>query len=179
MSKDLFAPNGYAYLDEDEFRWIVGVFRGNGAMEVIKRANGLKIFYPVRLTFKGEYVPVWRNYLFVEFKESITINLCRTTPDFIKVISERDDDGMLRPVLIRKNAIDESMRLITQGKFDDIVFKRQFRGKGSIVRVIDGAFQDKVARLEQDVTPEMKGSYKVPISVNGVKCKIELFKLAL
>ena len=59
------------------------------------------------------------------------------------------------------------------------MFKRQFRGKGSIVRVIDGAFQDKVARLEQDVTPEMKGSYKVPISVNGVKCKIELFKLAL
>ena len=47
MSKDLFAPNGYAYLDQDEFRWIVGVFSGNGALEVIKRANGLKIFYPL------------------------------------------------------------------------------------------------------------------------------------
>jgi hypothetical protein len=127
----------------------------------------------------GEYTPLWRPYLFIEFREYVTINLCRTTARFIKIISERDEDGLLHPVLVRKNAIGESLRLMTQGKFDDIQFKRQFHGKGSIVRIIDGAMAEETARLEVDVTPEMRGNYKVLIDINGVKAKIELHKLAL
>lgn len=35
------------------------------------------------------------------------------------------------------------------------------------------------AKLEMDVTPEMIGSHKVLIDINGIKAKIELHKLAL
>jgi hypothetical protein len=51
--RDLFAPkvSGHHYLApvEDEFKWIVGVFSGDGATQVIQRAHkhDLKTFYPI------------------------------------------------------------------------------------------------------------------------------------
>jgi transcription antitermination factor NusG len=181
MSKDLFAApiNGHAFLKRDY--WIVGVFSGNGAVQVIKRANerDIKTFYPIRRTFEGEYTPLWKSYLFIEFVESVTIDLCRTTGNFLRIISERDEDGLVRPVLVRKNGINESLELMTQGKFDDIQFKRQFRGRGSIIRVIEGTFIDMKVRLDEDVFPDMHGNHKVKVDLNGLKATVELFKLAL
>jgi hypothetical protein len=189
MATDLFGSahvNGKKYdlfsgAPVDTFRWVVGVFSGDGAAQVIKRANenNLKTFYPIRRNNQGEYAPVWRSYLFIEHREGVTINLCRTTSHFIKVISERDEDGLVHPVLVRKGAIGESLRLMTQGKYDDVTFQRRAYGKGAIVRVIDGAFIDQKVRLEIDVTPEMRGNYKVLVDINGLKAKIELHKLAL
>jgi transcription antitermination factor NusG len=183
--KDLFAPetNGHYYLRplEDSFRWVCAVFSENGAIEVIKRANAkeLKTYFPIRRNHKNEYVPLWRSYLFIEFRESVTIDVCRTTTHFIEVVSERDKDGLSHPVLVRKDGIAESLRLMTQGKFDDVTFKRRFHGTGSIVRIIDGAMAEQKAKLEVDVTPDMAGRTKVRVDINGVKAVIELFKLAL
>jgi transcription antitermination factor NusG len=181
--RDLFngAPHSSAVSETDSFRWVVGVFSGNGAIEIIRRANkrDLRTFYPVRKTLNGEYAPLWRSYLFIEFREAVTINLCRTTANFIKMVSERDEDGVAHPVLVRKNSIDESLRLMTQGKFDNVTFKRNFHGRGTIVRIIGGAMAEQRAKLEMDVTPEMIGSHKVLIDINGIKAKIELHKLAL
>jgi hypothetical protein len=183
---DLFGPpktNGHAYLKpvEDEFRWIVGVFKGDGATQVIQRAHKkeLKTFYPIRRNIRGEYTPLWKAYLFIQFVEGVSIELCRTTSDFIRIISERDGDGLAMPVLVRKDGINESMKLMTMGKFDDVVFKRRTYGKGSIVRVLEGNFIDTKVRLEMDVTPDMPGGTRVRVDVNGLKATIELFKLAL
>jgi hypothetical protein len=96
--RDLFAPkvNGHAFLKrlDDPFRWVVGVFSGNGATEIIRRANAkdLKTFYPIRRNLAGEYTPLWRAYLFVEWRETVTIDLCRATTHFIKIVSERDEN---------------------------------------------------------------------------------------
>jgi hypothetical protein len=68
---------------------------------------------------------------------------------------------------------------MTMGKFDDIIFTRGFHGKGTIVRIIDCLFLDKTARLEMDVTPEMRSNTKVTLDINGLKYLIELHKLAL
>jgi hypothetical protein len=92
--KDLFAPriNGHSYFKpvEDPFRYICGVFSGDGATQVIQRANEIPLatYFPVRFNGNGEPVPLWRNYLLIEFREGVTINLCRTTSNFLKVISE-------------------------------------------------------------------------------------------
>ena len=166
MGRDLFAPkiNGHSYL-KDDFRWVVAIFMTDGAVEVIKRANenDLKTFYPIRKNIRGEYKPLWANYLFIQFIETVTIDLCRTTSKFIKVISARDDEGIIRPILVRKDAIAESLRLMTQGKFDAVTFKRRFHGRGAIVRIIDGPFLDKIARLEIDVLPEMKATKRLKL----------------
>jgi hypothetical protein len=185
--RDLFGTpiNGKHYdlfgTKRNEFHWIVGVFSGSGAVEVIKRAHEIPLatYFPIRRNVKGEYIPLWANYLFIEFRESVTIDLCRTTARFIKVISERDEDGVLHPVLIRKHAINESLKLMTQGKFDDIEFKRRTYGRGTIVRVIEGNFIDKRVRLEMAVTPEMNGRTKVRVDIDGIRATIELYKLAL
>lgn len=159
----------------------MGVFTDNGASLVIQRANEvpLRTFYPIRFNAKGEALPLWRSYLFIQFVESVTIELCRTTSKFVKVISARDDDGISRPVLVRKEAIDESLRLITQGRFDERPIRRRFYGKGSLVRVMDGSFAEKKVRLEEDIRPEMKGSRAVAISIGGWSGRVEIFKLAL
>ena len=185
--RDLFsgAPkiNGHAYLKpiEDPFRWIVARFAQDGATQVIQRANkcNLATYFPIRRNLQGGYVPMWRDYLFSEHREGVTINLCRTTSNFIKIVSERDQDGLVRPILVRREAINQSLRLITQGKFDDVEFKRKFHGRGTIVRIIDGAMADKTVKLDMDITTEMGGSTKVLIDINGVRARIELFKLAL
>jgi hypothetical protein len=166
----------------DDFRWLVGVFRGDGASQVIIKANAVHLatYYSLRFNKQGEPVPLFRNYLFLEFQEYTTINLCRSSSKFIKIISSRDPDSdLIHPVLVRRNAIEESLRLMTQGKFNEDVFIRPFHGRGSIITVTDGSFQNRKVRLEADVTPEMRGTFKVPVSIDGIKATIEVFKLAL
>jgi hypothetical protein len=181
--RDLFngASHPSVISEIESFRWIVSVFSGNGAVEIIRRANSrdLVTFYPIRRNLRGEYAPLWRNYLFIQFVEGVTIELCRTTSNFINIISERDEDGILQPIKVRKDAINESLRLMTQGKFDTVAFRRRFYGKGSIAIVIDGVFIDKKVRLEEPVTPEMNGRTKVRVDMDGIKAKIEIYKLTL
>jgi hypothetical protein len=185
---DLFAPriNKHIYghfgaVHQYEFRWICAVFSSDGAVQIIKRAkdHDLASFYPIRRNHQGEYVPMWRPYLFVQWKEGITINLCRTTAKFIKIISARGDDGIMQPVLVRRCGVAESLRLVTMGKFDEKAYERRFYGKGSIVLVREGNFLDKKVTLEIDVPPYMNGRTKVPVVINGIKAKVELYKLVL
>ena len=180
---DLFngAAHPSAISEIEEFKWIVAVFSADGASITIRRANehDLKTFYPIRFSGKGEPTPMWANYLFIEFVEGITIDLCRITSKFMRIVSARDKEGIVRPILVPKNAIAESLRMVTMGKFDEKQFKRQFHGRGSIVRVIEGNFIDRKVRLEMDVTPDMNGRTRVPVDINGIKAKIEIFKLAL
>ena len=82
-------------------------------------------------------------------------------------------------MLVRRDAISESLRLMTQGKFDERVPARRFYGRGSMVHIIDGVLHDKLVRLEIDVLPNMSANTKVPISIDGLRAKIELHKLAL
>jgi transcription antitermination factor NusG len=185
MAKDLFgAPriNGHHYLPPiDEFRWVVAVCQADGATQVIKRAreNELQTFYPIRRTFKGEYSPLWKNYLFVQWREFITLEVCRSTTKFMTFINTHDEEGIVKPVLVRRNAIDETLRMITQGKYDERLIDRRFYGKGSIVRVIEGNFMDRNVRLEEAILPEMHGNHKVAVDLNGIKAVIEIYKLAL
>jgi hypothetical protein len=86
-------------------------------------------------------------------------------------------DGV--PVLVRRNAVEESMRMILKGHFNDVAPKRRFYGKGSIVVVLDGAFMNQKVRLEEDVAPQMKGTQRIRVDFNGIKAKIEVYKLAL
>jgi hypothetical protein len=185
---DLFAPriNGHHYdlfgnASHDDFRWVCAVFSSDGAIQVIKRASqhNLQIFYPIRRNNDGNYVPMWRPYLFVQWNEGITINLCRTTSKFIKIISARDDDGIMQPVLVRKDAVGESLRLVTMGKYDEKAYVGRFYGKGSIVLVREGNFIDTKVTLEIDVPPYMNARTKVPVDISGIKAKVELYKLVL
>jgi hypothetical protein len=88
----------------------------------------------------------------VEWHEQITLEICRATSKFIRVIRVRDEEGILRPMMVRRSAINESLRLVTMGKFNEVEFKRQFH---SIVRVIEGNFMDRKVTLEIDVPPYM------------------------
>ena len=166
---------------QSDFRWIVAIFQKTGATEAIKKANEVRLrtYYPIRLNYNGEPTPLWRNYLFMEFKESLTLNVCRSSFSFLKIISVHDEEGILRPVLVPKNAIDENLRLLHQGRFNDIQYQRRFYGKGSLVRVIDGIFTDKKVRLETDLPSNVSGNKLVSISIGNWNGKIEIFKLAL
>jgi transcription antitermination factor NusG len=183
--KDFFATqiNGYHHLKplEDPFRWVVAIFSADGAVQAIIRANksDLKTYYPIRFNAKSEPIPLFRNYVFVEFRKYITIDLCRETPNFIKVISAHDDEGMLRPVLVRRSAIDEHRAMILAGKFNERSINRQFYGRGSLVRVIEGTFIDKKVKLEEDVYPDWKGNHRVKVDIDGIKGTVELYKLSL
>jgi hypothetical protein len=185
MGRDLFAAptNGHSYLTplEDPFRYICGVFSGNGAIQILQRANSIPLvtFYPIRFTRQGEPTPLFRSYLFLEFREGISINLCRTTSRFIKIISERDENGVAHPVLVGKESLRENMAMVMAGRYNDRIIDRRFYGRGSIVRVLDGHFIDQKVRLEIDILPEMKGNYRVPVDINGIRAKIEIYKLAI
>ena len=184
---DLFggAPktNGHAYLKpvEDPFRYVCGVFSGDGAVQILQRANQVPLatYFPIRFNGKGEPVPLWRNYLLIEFREGVTINLCRTTTQFIKVVSERDEEGLMHPVLVKREAVKQSMAMVLEGKFNERIIERRFYGRGSIVRVIEGTFIDKKVRLEENILPEWHGNHKVKVDLDGIKAVIELYKLAL
>jgi hypothetical protein len=185
MAADLFAPktNGYHYLQpiEDPFRWCVAVFMADGASVTIRRANAvpLRTFYPIRFNGKGEPIPLWRNYLFLEWREQTTLEICRTTIHFIRIISARDKEGVSHPIFVRRNGIQESMAMVLEGRFNERVIERRFYGRGHIVRVIEGHFIDKKVKLEQGLLPEMPGNYKVKIDIGGIKGSIEIYKLAL
>lgn len=165
----------------NDFHWIVAVFANTGAVDVIRKANEvpLKTFYPIRFNGRGEPIPMWRHYLFIEFRQFITAEICRSTKKFIKVITMRDNFGIEYPVMVRKNAINEHMGLLLSGKFNDKLRMRRFYGKGSFVRVIEGTFIDKRVKLDMDITPDMPGNKKVLVDINGFKGSIELWKLSL
>ena len=135
--KDLFAPNtnGHHYLGQikDEFRYVCGVFSGDGAVQILQRANAIPLatFFPIRFNGRGEPVPLWRSYLLIEFRKGVTINLCRTTSNFIKVVNERDEEGLLRPILIKREAVKQSMAMVLEGKYNERIIDRRFYGKGS------------------------------------------------
>lgn len=173
---DLFTGNGCATVNIEDFVWSVAVFRAKGAVEAIKRANEheLHTYYPFKRNKIGDLVPLWRNYLFIEFKQSLTINICRSTSTFIKILSIDN-----QPVLVRKDAIAENMRLLQLGKFDDKEFRRRFYGVGSFVNIIAGEFIGRKVELLADLPPDMTWNKKVPVSIGGWRASIEVFKLAL
>jgi hypothetical protein len=177
---DLFGVAGGATISDD-FKWSVAIFRSHGASEVIRRANDqqLRTYYPIRRNKLGNLVPLWSNYLFIEFRNQITLSICRSTSNFIKILSLPDKDGINHPVLVRKNAIDESLRLYALGKFDDREYRRKFYGKNSLVRIIHGDFAGTRVQLLVDITPDMIESRKVPIHLGNWKASIEIFKLGL
>jgi hypothetical protein len=164
-----------------DFDWIVATFYGCGATEVIQRANEvpLQTYYPLRTNIYGNIVPLWRNYLFVEFREYVTIPLCRSTFKFINVISTHDEEGFLHPVLVPKNAINENLNLVRSGVLDNKSYSRRFYGRGSLVKVIDGVFCNKKVRLEDDIDPNMPGNKAISVSIGGWNGKIEIYRLAL
>jgi hypothetical protein len=174
--QDLFTPQA-----QTDFKWVVAVFANTGATEAIRKANEvpLKTFYPIRFDQKGQPVPLWRHYLFIEFRNTLTAQVCRSTKKFIKVITMRDEEGIEYPVLVRKNAIDEHMGLLLSGRFNSRSTIRRYYGKGSIVRVLEGTFFDKKVRLETNIPPNMPGNKKVKIDIGGFKASIEIWKLAL
>jgi hypothetical protein len=164
-----------------DFNWIVATFQGCGASDVIRRANEipLKTYYPLRMNIYGNLVPLWRNYLFLEFRESITIPICRSTFKFINIISTHDDEGTLKPVFVPKNAICENLNLVQSGIFDNKIYSRRFYGKGSLVKVIDGVFNGMTVRLEEDIEPDIPGNRTVSVNLGGWNGKIEVFRLVL
>jgi hypothetical protein len=176
---DLFS-GGCATLNAD-FRWSVAMFRGSGATEAIKKANQvpLKTYYPLKMNRFGDFTPLWRNYLVIEYVQNTTIDVCRSAQNFIKMLTMRDDEGNNYPILVRKEAISENMRLLRLGKFDEKPLIRPFYGRGSIVRVVEGTFHDKKVRLEMDVAPHLDGNSKVMININGLRGSIDLWKLQL
>jgi hypothetical protein len=185
MVRDLFAApvNGHKYIKpvEDSFRYICVVFNGDGAVQILQRANQIPLatYFPIRFNGKGEPVPLWRSYLLIEFREGVTINLCRTTSRFLKVVSERDEEGLLRPILVKRDAVKQSMAMVLEGKYNERAIDRRFYGKGSVVHVLEGNFIGKKVKLEMDIWPEMAGRTKVKVNIDGLKGRIELYKLAL
>jgi hypothetical protein len=170
---DLFG-DGCATIDD--FKWSVAMFKANGAVQVIKRASDyhLKTYYPFKRNKFGDFSPLWRNYLFIQFQKYRTLSICRSTSNFIKMLSIDN-----QPILVRKDAIDESMHLLQLGKFDDVTFKRPFYGKGSLVQILTGDFSDRRAELLTDISGDVPGNVRVPISIGGWKASIEVHKLAL
>ena len=188
---DLFeAPprlNGHHYdlfsgKEIDDFRWCIAIFVSNGASQIIQKANAVPLatFYPIFINKACEYVPVFRNYLFIEFKESSTYKLCHSSLNFVRMITARDVDGdVYKPILVRRDAIKESVELLRQGKFNELEVKRRFYGRGSRVLVKDGSFSGKQVTIQIDIRPSMNGRVSVPVDINGHRATIELFKLAL
>jgi hypothetical protein len=187
MSKDLFAArpvNGKHYdlfsgAPIDPFRRVVSIFAGDGATRAIIRANksDLLTYYPIRFNANGE--PIFRNYLFVERREELTLDLCRDTPKFIKILTAHDDEGLLRPVLVRSNAADQNRAMVLANKFNDRITNLHFYGKGSIVAVLHGIMATRKVRLLEDILPEWRGNHRVKVDMNGVKGTIEIHQLAL
>jgi len=165
----------------DDFSWVVAMFQGNGASIAIKRASEvpLRTYYPIKWNGRGEPVPLWRNYLFLEFCETISLEICRSTTKFLKIISHPDEEGVYHPVLVPKNAINENLAMVQQGLFDERTYNRRFYGKGSLVRVLEGNFINKKVRLEADIPPDLPRNKTISISLGSWNGRIEVYKLAL
>jgi hypothetical protein len=98
---------------------------------------------------------------------------------FIRILTERDEEGLVRPRLVRRNAVDENKAMVMAGRFNERTIKRRIYERGSIVAVLHGVMATRKVRLEEDVLPEWKGNHKVKVDIGGLKGTIELFKLAL
>lgn len=167
---------------DDPFRWCVAIFVANGATQIIQRANAVPLatYYPIFINEAGEYVPVFRNYLFIEFKESSTYKLCHSSLNFVRMITAREvEKDIYKPILVRRDAIKESAELLRQGRFNELEVRRRFYGRGSRVLVKDGNFSGKLVTIQIDIKPSMGGKVSVPVDINGHRATIELFKLAL
>lgn len=166
----------FSSVDQTDFCWIVAIFQGCGASDVIKRANEIPLttYYPLKIDRDGNLVPLWRNYLFIEHQWRISVDICRSTSKFIKFIN----NGGL-PVLVPKNAINAHLELVSQGKFNAKTFSRRFYGRGALIRVLEGHFMNKKVRLEADLEPDMPKNRLIPVSIGNWKGQIEVFKLAL
>ena len=179
---DLFQNHRCANIWKDEFRWALAVFRQKGALEAMRRAkaNQLMTYYPVKFNTANKVVPLWSNYLFIEFKRSLTMQICRCTSNFIRIVSaENIETGENEPILIRRNAIDESMQLFMNGFYNESVRVRPFYGYGSLVKINDGDFAGKRVRLLCDIPSDMSGNKRIVVDLEGWKVNIEIFKLNL
>jgi hypothetical protein len=90
-----------------------------------------------------------------------------------------NEEGEYEPVLVRKDAIYENMRLLRLGAFNDINYQRRYYGVGSLVNIISGDFSGRRVQLLGDIPIDMPGNKKVLVDINGWKASIEVFKLAL
>jgi hypothetical protein len=181
--RDLFngAAHQSAVSESDSFHWIVAVFSENGATRTIIRANKchLLTYYPVKMNQQGEPTPLFRNYLFVEWRGGVTLDICRATSLFLQVLSAKDENGIVRPILVRRNAVDENRAMVMAGRFNERIIDRRFYGRGSIVAVLHGVMSTRKVRLDEDILPEWRGNHRVKIDIDGVKGTIEVHQLAL
>jgi hypothetical protein len=172
---DLFGT----YQQYDKFFWSVGIFAGNGATEAIKYALDarLEVFYPHHLNKNGDFVPLWKNYLFIEWIDNVSVSVCRKCNKFIKFISFDENN---RPFLVGRNNIDECLEMLKMGKYNIISKERDFYPAGSVVMIRDDNYFDRMwVKLLCDIGSFMNGKHRVPVELNGWKINIEINKLFL
>lgn len=173
VRNDLFGT----YMKDDKFFWAVGVFTGNGALETIKYAIDarLETFFPHRLNKVGNFVPLWRNYLFIEYNNPATVDTCRLSSKFLGFIKFNG-----QPELVYRDAIDECLKLLKLGKYNFAHFRRPHMEKGTTVRVMnDSNFNGKLVRILCNITPDMHEARKIPVELGNLKIMIEIRKLFL
>jgi hypothetical protein len=174
--QDLFSTSEPA--QNTEINWILSVFYGNGAIEAIRKAieYQLQIYYPHKINKNNQIIPIWRSYLFLEFIPKISVEVCRFSSKFVKVITDKDGS----PILIRQSMLNESLELLKSGWYNDISPQRKYYNGGATVRINSQDFWNgKFVRLLCDIQPSWSDDKMVPIEINGWKCLIELRKLAL
>lgn len=171
LRNDLFGT----YNEKDKFLWAVGVFNGNGAHEIIKYALDarLETFFPHRLNKLGNFIPLWRNYLFIEYIPPMTAQVCRQSSKFLGFINFNG-----QPELVYRNAIDECLKLLQLGKYNFTHLRRSHVSKGTYVRIMnDNNFQGKLVKILCDVTPEMHETKRIPVELGSMRMMLELRKL--
>jgi hypothetical protein len=109
----------------------------------------------------------------------VTLDIFRSTSKFIRIISERDEDGIFHPVLVRRTAVDENRAMVLASKLNERIIDRRFYGRGSIVAVLHGIMSTRKVRLEEDILPEWHGNRRVKVDMDGIKGTIEIHQLAL
>ena len=180
---ELFTPQSEQILTDyfgqykkyDKFWWTVAIFTGNGASEVIKHAinEHLEIFYPFRLNNNGNFSPLWKNYLFIEWIQYLTPKICRRSTKFIKFITF---DG--QQALVDRHAIDECLRLLKMGEYNFSIAARPSYPAGSIFQInSDDNFNGKSVKLLVDLNGDVKENKKVPVECGRWKMWVEVKKL--
>jgi hypothetical protein len=168
------------YQQYDKFFWSVGIFAGNGANEAIKHAidEHLEVFYPYRLNKSGDFTPLWKNYLFIEWIDNLSIDVCNRCNKFIKFISFDDSN---KPFLVKHDSINECLEMMRMGKYNIGSPVRSFRNAGSRIMIRDqnSNFDRMRVLLLCDVTPNMSGTKRIPVELNGWRVLIEVNKLWL
>jgi hypothetical protein len=168
------------YQRYDKFFWSVGIFAGNGANEAIKRAIDarLEVFYPYRLNKSGDFTPLWKNYLFIEWIDNLSVDVCNHCNKFIRFISFDDSN---KPFLVKYDSISECLEMMRMGKYNIGNPVRSFRNAGSKVMIRDqnSNFDRMRVLLLCDITPNMSSTRRVPVELNGWRVLIEINKLWL